>query len=59
MRGPRDNGPLRRSTEDRLAGGVAAGLAARTGFDVTVVRIVIVVGTVLSGGFIALLYLLA
>jgi signal transduction histidine kinase len=50
---------LRRSPEDRLAGGVAAGLAARTGIDVTIVRIVIVVATVLSGGFVALLYLLA
>ncbi len=59
MRRPRDHGPLRRSQEDRLAGGVAAGLGARTGFDVTVIRIVIVVATVLSGGFVALLYLLA
>jgi signal transduction histidine kinase len=58
-RGPRAHGPLRRSQDDRLAGGVAAGLAARTGIDVTIIRIVIVVATVLSGGFVALLYLLA
>jgi signal transduction histidine kinase len=58
-RGPRGRGPLRRSQDDRLAGGVAAGLAARTRFDVTIIRIVIVVATVLSGGFVALLYLLA
>jgi signal transduction histidine kinase len=50
---------LRRQQDDRLAGGVAAGLAARTGFDVTVIRIAFVVATVLSGGFVALLYLLA
>jgi signal transduction histidine kinase/phage shock protein PspC (stress-responsive transcriptional regulator) len=56
---PRGGGPLRRSQDDRLAGGVAAGLADRTGFDVTVIRIVIVVGTVLSGGFVAVLYMLA
>jgi signal transduction histidine kinase/phage shock protein PspC (stress-responsive transcriptional regulator) len=56
---PRGAGPLRRSQDDRLAGGVAAGLADRTGFDVTVIRIVIVVGTVLSGGFVAVLYVLA
>ena len=35
---PPGTGPLRRSREDRLAGGVAAGIAARTGLDVTVVR---------------------
>ena len=58
-RGPRGRGPLRRAQDDRLAGGVAAGLAARTGFDVTIIRIVIVVATVLSGGFVALLYVLA
>jgi signal transduction histidine kinase/phage shock protein PspC (stress-responsive transcriptional regulator) len=56
---PRRAGPLRRSQDDGLAGGVAAGLADRTGFDVTVIRIVIVVGTVLSGGFVAVLYVLA
>jgi signal transduction histidine kinase len=55
----RGHGPLRRSQDDRLAGGVAAGLAARTGFDVTVVRIMFVVASVLSGGFVALLYMLA
>ena len=58
-RGPWGRGPLRRGQDDRLAGGVAAGLAARTGFDVTVIRIAFVVATVLSGGFVALLYLLA
>ena len=46
MRHPPGSGPLRRSREDRLAGGVAAGLAARTGLDATVVRTGFVVATV-------------
>jgi signal transduction histidine kinase len=58
-RGPRGSGPLRRGREDRLAGGVAAGLAARTGFDVTAVRIVFVLATLLSGGIVAAAYVLA
>jgi signal transduction histidine kinase/phage shock protein PspC (stress-responsive transcriptional regulator) len=40
---------LRRQQEDRLAGGVAAGLAARTGLDVTVVRTAFVLATLLGG----------
>ena len=40
---------MRRQQEDRLAGGVAAGLAARTGLDVTVVRTVFVLATLLGG----------
>ncbi len=48
-RGPASGGPLRRAREDRLAAGVAAGLAARTGLDVTVVRIVFVLATLVSG----------
>jgi len=48
IRHPPGSGPLRRSREDRLAGGVAAGLAARTGLDVTVVRTGFVVATVFS-----------
>jgi signal transduction histidine kinase len=43
-------GPLRRAREDRIAGGVAAGLAARTGFDVNVVRLAIVLAVIVSGG---------
>jgi signal transduction histidine kinase len=45
MSHPPGTGPLRRSREDRLAGGVAAGIAARTGLDVTVVRTVFVVAS--------------
>jgi signal transduction histidine kinase len=47
-RGPRTDGPLRRRQDDRLVAGVAAGLAARTGIDVTVIRIGFVVASLLS-----------
>jgi len=50
---------LRRGREDRLVGGVAAGIAARTCRDVTTVRIVFVVAAVLSGGFFAAAYVVA
>jgi signal transduction histidine kinase len=49
---------LRRGRDDRLAGGVAAGLAARTGVDVTVVRTVFVLAA-LAGGFGLAAYVLA
>jgi signal transduction histidine kinase len=52
------SGPLRRAQEGRLGGGVAAGIAARTGLDVALVRTVFVVGTLLSG-FGAAAYVLA
>ena len=58
-RGPRGTGPLRRRQSDRLAGGVAAGLASRLGFDVNVVRIAFVVATVFTGGTFAVGYVLA
>ncbi|HEY6278165.1 MAG TPA: PspC domain-containing protein [Streptosporangiaceae bacterium] len=57
-RGPRDTGPLRRRPDERLAGGVAAGLAARTGLDVTVIRVLFVIVTV-AGGFGLAAYVLA
>jgi signal transduction histidine kinase/phage shock protein PspC (stress-responsive transcriptional regulator) len=56
--GLRGRGPLRREREDRLVGGVAAGLAARTGFDVTAVRTLFVLGC-LAGGFGAAAYVIA
>jgi signal transduction histidine kinase len=56
-RGP-GGGPLRRGREDRLVGGVASGIAARTGIDVTVVRTVFVLAC-LVGGFGAVAYVLA
>jgi signal transduction histidine kinase len=59
VRGPRGSGPLRRPESGRLAGGVGAGLAARLGFDPSLVRLVLVVGTVLTAGFVAICYVLA
>ena len=56
-RGRGNGGPLRRRREDRLLGGVAAGLAARTGLDVTVIRLVFVLAALLSVG--AAAYVLA
>jgi signal transduction histidine kinase len=62
-RGPgrwaRGGGPLRRPREDRIVGGVAAAIAGRIGRDVTTVRIVLVVAAVLSGGFVAAVYVVA
>lgn len=57
-RGPGHSGPLRREQTDRLAGGVAAGIAARTGFDVTAVRVVLVVLTLITYGYGAVAYVL-
>jgi signal transduction histidine kinase/phage shock protein PspC (stress-responsive transcriptional regulator) len=56
--GPRASGPLRRHREAGLAGGVAAGLAARTGLDVTLIRAAFVVTAVFTG-FGAAAYVLA
>jgi signal transduction histidine kinase len=55
---PRGTGPLRRARQDRMVGGVAAGLAERRGWDVTVVRIVFVLAA-LASGFGAAAYVLA
>ena len=44
------DGPLRRLRADRLVGGVAAGVARRTGFDVNVVRLAFVLAMIMSGG---------
>jgi signal transduction histidine kinase len=46
-----DGGPLRRDQADRLAGGVASGVAAWKGVNVTTVRIVFVLIALVSGGF--------
>jgi len=55
---PRAAGPLRRQRQGRLAGGVAAGIAARTRFGVYTVRTAFVL-TSLAGGFGAAVYVLA
>ena len=44
-------GPLRRDPDDRLLGGVAAGVAAWRGFNPTVVRIVFVLIALVTTGF--------
>jgi signal transduction histidine kinase len=57
-RAPRVPGPLRRSTTERLAGGVAGGLSARFGIDANLIRVCFVLGAVGDGtGF--TLYVLA
>jgi signal transduction histidine kinase len=47
--GPRGTGPLRRDRDNSLFGGVAAGLAARMGWDVTMVRTLFVLAGLVSG----------
>jgi signal transduction histidine kinase len=56
MHGPRTAGPVRRSVDDRLAGGVAAGLAGRFGLDVTLVRLILILLTLATGGYVAVAY---
>jgi signal transduction histidine kinase len=49
-------GPLRRDPDDRLGGGVAAGMAAWRGFNVTTVRIVFVLIALVSTGWFVPVY---
>ncbi len=58
-RGPGSGGPLRREIDGGLLGGIAAGIAKRTGFDVGIVRTVIVVATLATTGFFAAAYVVA
>ena len=58
MRGPKDSGPLRRIPEEGLLGGVAAGLAARTGRDLTVVRLALVLVGLVTFGYAFVAYVL-
>jgi signal transduction histidine kinase len=51
-----DGGPLRRDPEDRLAGGVAAGLAAWRGIGATTVRVLLVVAFLVTQGWVLPLY---
>jgi signal transduction histidine kinase len=53
------NGQLRRNPADRLGGGVASGLAAWRGFNVTTVRIVFVLIAVVTSGVGVALYVAA
>jgi len=52
-------GPLRRDQADRIAGGVASGVAAWRGFSVTAVRIVFVLIAVVTSGIGVALYVVA
>ena len=53
-----DGQPLRRHPEDRLAGGVAAGIAAWRGFSPTTVRIVLAVAALITAGWAVPFYVL-
>jgi phage shock protein C len=56
---PADHRRLVRLRDDRMVAGVCSGLAAYLGLDVTVVRLLAVVGAVFSFGTIALAYVVA
>jgi len=58
-RGPAGTGPLRREIDGSLLGGVAMGIAKRSGFDVGLIRAVIVVAALITTGFGAAVYVLA
>ena len=59
VRGPGSKLPLRRERTGRLAGGVVAGIATKTGVDVTALRAGLVVVTLLTSGVAAAAYVLA
>ncbi|MEX0745193.1 MAG: PspC domain-containing protein [Phycisphaeraceae bacterium] len=42
--------PLTRSTTDMMLGGVCAGIARWLGWDVTLVRVLYILGTIFTGG---------
>lgn len=50
---------LQRSTDDRWVGGVCGGLAAYTGVDANLIRIVVAVATLLGAGSLILAYVVA
>jgi signal transduction histidine kinase len=58
VRGPKDSGPLRRIPEEGLLGGVAAGLAVRTGRDLTFVRLALVLVGLVTFGYAFVAYVL-
>jgi len=45
------NAPLRRSRSNRMLGGVIAGLARYVDIDVTIARVLYVVGSIMSAAF--------
>jgi signal transduction histidine kinase len=58
-RGSVGAGPLRRVMEGRVLGGVAAGIARRTGFDAGLIRAVLGVTAVVTFGLVAAVYVVA
>ncbi|MGH2770958.1 MAG: PspC domain-containing protein [Actinomycetota bacterium] len=48
---PNPHGPLRRSRQHRMIAGVCGGLAEWLGWDPTLVRILYIVGSILSVAF--------
>jgi len=48
---------LTRSTTNNMLGGVCAGVAEYTGMDVTLVRLIVVLGTIFGFGSFAVAYL--
>jgi signal transduction histidine kinase len=56
VRGPGSPLPLRRERDGRMAGGVVAGIAVKTGMDVTALRAVAVVAALLTTGYVAAIY---
>lgn len=50
---------LTRSTDDKMLGGVCAGIADYTGIDVTLIRVLTVLGVVFGLGSVAVAYLVA
>ena len=58
---PRAHGPRRltRSRDDRWVAGVCGGIAQYTGVDTTLVRLVVVLGTVLGVGSLVIAYVAA
>jgi len=56
MRNRGDGGPLRRDPDDRLGGGLAAGIGAWRGFSPTTVRIACVVAALFTQGWAVPLY---
>ena len=58
-REPGDGLPLRRATDGQLFGGVAMGLARRTGYPVGVIRALMVGAVLVSSGYLAIAYVTA
>jgi signal transduction histidine kinase len=54
-----DGQPLRRKGDDRVVGGVAAGIAAWRGFNPTTVRIVLAVAALITAGWAVPFYVIA